>query len=316
VHTPTWHWFLGLAAVAGLAGVLGGCAAPTAAHGTTPKPSNGDILSKTPLPAYGSNNATVYRLFYECNGARVEAYLTVPKGSRHDPLVVYLHGGSASGKSLPGAGYSAAEVATLASPSYVELFPEYQGYQQSSGDVKGLYTDAVDTLVAVRAAESVTSIDPHRLYLIGVSLGGGVALKVAGMLQGVRAVIGLSPYVGLRTFVRWATNNSAPGSIANEQLNNLENRYGDPPPASVLTRESPTISAISAPVLLLQGTADHHVAWQTVQQFYQAMKASGKAVKLVLYPGGHHGLHHANGPASTAAMQTWFQQHGLPSFHL
>ena len=157
----------------------------------------------------------MYRFFYECNGARVEAYLTVPRGSRHDPLVVYLHGGFPSGLSKPHneLGYSAAEVSSLASPSYAALFPEYQGYKASSGDAQGLYTDAVDTLVAIRVAESVSPIDPRRLYIIGASLGGGVALKVAGTLQGVQAVIGVSPYVGLRTFVPWATNNSAPGTV-------------------------------------------------------------------------------------------------------
>lgn len=50
------------------------------------------------------------------------------------------------------------------------------------------------------------------------------------------------------------------------------------------------MQSIQTPVLLLQGTADKNVAWQTAQIFASQMKKANKTVKLVLYPGRQHGL--------------------------
>lgn len=293
--------------------VTAGCA--TSAHGSSVDrpPGNGTLLSHAKVPNYPLSGATLYRLYYESHGQRIEAYLTIPDGPGRYPLVVNLHGGAAWRTIVThdNFGYTARDAASLASSQYAVLYPEYQGYMASSGDMDGLFTDARNTVDGIHAAESLAHVDPHRVFLVGYSIGGGVALKVAGMLSGVRAVVAVSPYVGLRIVLPWQQAQAKPGTIFWRQLGAEVSSYGAHPSIKTLSEESPDLAAIRAPVLLLQGTDDHHVAYQTVQQFYREMKAAGKVVKLILYPGGHHGLHGINQAASHQAARAWFASYGL-----
>ncbi|MGC8489759.1 MAG: alpha/beta hydrolase family protein, partial [Clostridia bacterium] len=191
--------------------------------------------------------------------------------------------------------------------------PEYRGYLGSAGLPGGLRTDTENVRDAINALKAYPAVDFHRLYLLGYSMGGGVALTLAAELPHVRAVVCVSPYVGMKTVeAYWAVHPPAPGTNFARQLGGLELAYGKPPSQKELRAESPDTAAITAPVLLLQGTGDSHVEWQTVQAFANAMQALHKTVKLILYPGGPHGLHTAPyGGESTAAMSAWFAQYGL-----
>jgi dipeptidyl aminopeptidase/acylaminoacyl peptidase len=292
---------------------LVGCS-NTAAPGNSVK-YNGELLSETKVtgtPVQAA--ATLYRIYYWCAGQRLEAYTTIPIKTGKVPLLVYLHGGSAwNGPSHSSFGYTAALAGRLASSTYVVMFPEYQGYMSSTGSVQGLYTDTQDTVCGIHAVESTGRIDSHALYLSGRSIGGGVALKVASELAHVRAVVAISPYVGLGIVEPWQETNAGSGTIFAYQLGQEIASYGRHPSRQTLARQSIDIAGITAPVLLLQGTGDQHVAWQTVQTFDQEMQAAGKTVKLILYPGGHHGL---KGPQyaliSHDAEFTWLLGHGLP----
>lgn len=277
-------------------------------------PTDGQLLTRAAVAGSSvPGAATLSQIYYWCQGQRVEAYLTVPTSAGQFPLLVRLHGGSAwNGPSHSSFGWSAALAGSLASSSYVELFPEYQGYMGSTGAVRGLRRDAEDTICGIHAAESTGRVRSHELYLIGASIGGGVALKVAGDLPHVRAVVAISPWVGINLVEPWETQHALPGTIFASQLKNEIASYGRHPSPAVLAQQSPAIAPITAPTLLLQGTADHHVPWQTVQEFAQAMKAAGKTVQLTLFPGGHHGLHGRNGNASTRAAFSWLLDHGLP----
>lgn len=291
-----------------------GCSAgrPTAAP-AGPKPLVAGTAVATRVTTYPIAGVTLYRLFYKAQGYRVEAYLTVPRVRGPVPLLVNLHGGFVSDEPVThdNFGYTAAMAARLASARYAVLYPEYQGYMQSAGQVRGLYTAALDTMSGIRAAEALVPINPRRLYLVGYSLGGGVALKVASLLPGVRAVVAVSPYVGLKTVLPWQMAHAEPGTAFFKQWMGETASYGTLPSPVMLAKESPDVPSITAPVLFLQGTADHHVAWQTVQQLFAEMKQAGKVVKLVLYPGGHHGLHHQYAAASYHEVVDWFEQYGL-----
>lgn len=290
-----------------------GCS-PGGSHAapTGPKPLVAGTTVATRVTKYPIVGVTLYQVFYQAQGRRVEAYLTVPQSRRPVPLMVNLHGGWTSDVPIThdNFGYTAAMAARLASASYAVLYPEYQGYLPSAGQVRGLYTAALDTLAGIRAVEALVPISPRRLYLVGYSLGGGVALKVASLLPSVRAVVAVSPYVGLSTVLPWQAAHAQLGTLLFKQWVGETRSYGTFPSQAVLAKESPDGSAITPPVLLLQGTGDHHVAWQTVQQVFTEMKGAGKVVKLVLYPGGHHGLHHQYASASYGEMVSWFQQYG------
>ncbi|MFD1678087.1 alpha/beta hydrolase family protein [Alicyclobacillus fodiniaquatilis] len=92
--------------------------------------------------------------------------------------------------------------------------------------------------------------------------------------------------------------------------------YGNHLAAAAYTARSPIdhISTIHAPVLLLQGTDDHRVIWQSVQAYAEDMKKDHKTVKFVLVKGGQHGLvDHANTYGEGVSFpDTWFQKYGFP----
>lgn len=73
------------------------------------------------------------------------------------------------------------------------------------------------------------------------------------------------------------------------------------------------IATIHAPVLMLQGTGDQSVIWQTVQDVADAMKRQRKDVKLILCPGGQHGLLDKYQQQSSKEIAQWFNTYGLPS---
>jgi dipeptidyl aminopeptidase/acylaminoacyl peptidase len=274
------------------------------------------VVSVQKLTRYSTPGATLYRVYYKADGQKVEAYLTVPDRHSPYPLLVNLHGGGGWESVLQHYTpytYTAQGAAEGASSKFAVLYPEYQGFRGSSGYVGGLHADALDTIAGVRAAEAIGRINPHALYLIGYSVGGGVALKVAGMMSGIRAVIGVSPYVGLRIYLPWLAAHAQPGTFFFHEMNLFIGSYGVHPSPEVLGQQSPNLAAITAPVLLLQGTADQTAAWQPTQELYTQMKAAGKTVKLILYPGGQHGLRGADQTASNRAIQQWFQHYGLAS---
>ncbi len=138
-----------------------------------------------------------------------------------------------------------------------------------------------------------------------------MALKVAGMMSSVRAVIAASPCEGLRLSPPWLKAHAEPGSYFFHALTEFTRSYGYNPTPEVLLQQSPNLAAITAPVLLLQGTAAQTAAWQPAQQLYNQTKAAGKTVKLILYPGGQHGLRGADRTASDRAIQRCFQRYAL-----
>lgn len=245
---------------------------------------------------------------------KVEALLTEPARHGQYPLLVSLHGGSltpTNAKAVSSYTYTERNVVQAANDSMVMLYPEYEGYMQSQGTVHGLKNDTKDVLNAIAAAESLHEVKPQDTYLLGGSLGGGIALMTAEYDHDVRAVVAVSPFVGLNDFVSWANQHAKPGSMSLTQLQFINGSYGDKVDSSEFNERSPDVKKINAPVLLLQGTADHHVPWQTVRMFAQQMNNAKKTVKLVLYPGGHHGLLNTYKTPSTLQIQDWFSKYGL-----
>lgn len=138
-------------------------------------------------------------------------------------------------------------------------------------------------------------------------MGGGVVLMLAGERKDIRSVVALSPFVGWSTWGQWAKrhpNNARAVTLWGMAMNS----YGSSNPrAAVYQQRSPVISRIMAPVLLLQGTADQEVVWQTVRSFYQQMRAAKKPARFVLIPGGHHGLHGIHQTQATQAVQSFYR---------
>lgn len=268
-------------------------AAPAAVH------KNGTIASMKKVHVEGQNpNINIYDMFYWSEGKKVEAYVTEPKnpGPNEYPLEVNCHGGYAGAIDLSHAD-SPVSLSLIKGEfdRIVVIYPQYRGYANSQGTVQGLYGDTVDTENAIQAAYSLPTVDDAATYLLGTSMGGGVVMRVAANPQyakNIHAVVALSPFVGWNTMMQWAEKNKQTSHVADTWVQYGVDLYGSFDPSKLAYKEnSIDVAKIGAPVLLLQGTADQRVPWQSVQFLYQQMKANDITAKFDLYPGGHHGLH-------------------------
>lgn len=281
------------------------------------KPVDGALASiKQIKTASVGSGVKMYKLFYWSNGNKVEAFLTEPKNAGKYPLLVCLHGGAAwRGVGHSSFGYTAKEVEYNSNDHTIMLYPEYEGYMDSQGSVWGMKRDFVDVKNAIKTVTSMGEVKSNDTYVIGYSLGGGLALMTAAQDQNVKAVVGVSPFVGLIDFMKWAKGNAKPGTILYSQMHRIKNSYGNNVNSSTYKERSPNINDIQAPILLLQGTADKHVAWQTVKTFANQMKSAHKKVKLVLYKNGQHGLHSQPFQSeSSQQIHNWFYLYGLNYF--
>lgn len=279
-----------------------------------------EIISKELIEIPGQNpNIHIYKIFYRSDDIKVLAYLTVPKARGKYPLIVLNHGGFAlERKELSHYNYGFTLGFKSMSDQAVGIFPLYRGYMESDGHVQGIAENTRDTENAIKAAISTGRVKPNSIYLIGSSMGGGVALRLASERQDIKAVVAISPFVGWDATLRWLDEHPDVTSpeIVEEQrelsyyvrfryINGNEESKGD---YAILDR----IPDIEAPVLLLQGTGDTSLIWQTVQLFADEMEKAGKTVKLVVYPGGMHDLTDQYIDQRNQELNQWLQQYGAP----
>jgi dipeptidyl aminopeptidase/acylaminoacyl peptidase len=282
--------------------------------------SDVEIVSKELIEIPGQNpNINIYKLFYMSDNIKVLAYLTVPKARGIYPLVVNLHGGQAlERKDLSHYNYGFTLGFKYMSDQVVGLFPLYRGYMESEGHVQGIAENTRDAENAIKVAISTGRVKPSSIYLLGSSMGGGVALRLASERQDVKAIVAVSPFVGWDATIRWLDEHpevTSPAIVEEQKemsyyvrfryINGNKESKGD---YAILDR----IPDIQAPVLLLQGTGDTSLIWQTVQLFADEMEKAGKTVKRVLYPDGQHGLDDQYIDQRNQEMNQWLQQYGAP----
>jgi dipeptidyl aminopeptidase/acylaminoacyl peptidase len=303
----------------GVIGVLlsaAGCGVFASSHGAIPissTPQNGTVASYHIIHSpFLPSGVKMYRIYYWSKGVKVEASLTEPAKGRY-PLLVTLHGGYPLPHSHDNLGYRSMAVMILASTSVAELYPEYQGYLRSPGPTGGIRTDFINVQDAIAIAGEFGHIKAHDTYLLGYSLGGAVALMTAGWDHQVRAVAAVSPSVGLADQVAFMeTHPKIDGpSLYPDKFQLIAAAYGYNTQSRAYRERSPDPQKIETPVLLLQGTADPYVVWQTVRMFAEQMKKAHRTVKLILYPGGNHTLYGRYAAASTQALEHWFKHYGL-----
>lgn len=285
-----------------------------------PPDSDIEIISKELIEIPGQNpNIDIYKVFYKSDGIKVLAYMTAPKASGKYPLVVHLHGGYAlEQKDLSHYDFGFTFGFKYMSDEVVYLYPLYRGYLESESHVQGIAENTRDADNAIKMAISTGIVRSDSIYLIGISMGGGVALRLASERQDVQALVGVSPFVGWDVNLRWLDEHpdiNSPEIVEENRKTAGYVRFGlinfDPDSKgdySILDR----IPDIQAPVLLLQGTADESLIWQTVQDFAKDMEEAGKTVKLVLYPEGKHGLEDKYEDQRNKEIMQWLHKYGVP----
>lgn len=189
------------------------------------------------------------------------------------PAVVLCHGG-----------YRGVEFQTkgwareLAREGFVVVLPQFRGQGGSKGRFEFAAGEVDDAEAALGYVEGMPYVEKDRVGLVGYSIGGLVALRLAERRPELKALVLISAISDPVAFFEaiWA---------------------GKPPDArrpagwkkDALAR-SPLggISTINASVLILHGESDGTVDPGQSRRLYQLLKSAGKQAELRLYPGINH----------------------------
>lgn len=229
------------------------------------------------------------------DGLDIHAYLTVPpdvvlngRPAKNLPLVVLPHGGPWS-RDFAGFDW---QPQVLASRGYVVLQPNFRG---SSGNGRA-FMDAgngefgrkmqTDLSDGVRELVKQGLVDPKRVAILGASYGGYAALAGATLDPGIYncavSIAGLSDPRAFVSYLLQSTNNmDTPGIVHWRQVLGDKSAWDDIAPV----RQA---SKASCPVLLIHGTDDTVVPIDQSRRMESALKAAGKDVQFITYPGQDH----------------------------
>lgn len=159
---------------------------------------------------------------------------------------------------------------------------EYPGYGVSDGSM----TERQATEAAVQLHDALTArgIDPDRLVVAGVSLGGGVAVDLATK----------RPVAGVATFSTFTSMSDMARRIVPIV-----------PPFLVIDRydNRAKLPAIKAPLFLVHGTADTLIPYAMAAELEAA--AGGEVTRYPVAGAGHNDLFQIGGPALWDDLSAW-----------
>jgi dipeptidyl aminopeptidase/acylaminoacyl peptidase len=233
-------------------------------------------------------NFTRYEIRYPSDELNIYGFMNIPKGTGPFPIIIMLHGyGKSSVPTVLGHATDGADI--FADQGYVVLHPNMRGYPPSdSGDNLyrvGLAVDILNLIALVKdqanLPDELKGVDPTRIGLLGQSLGGGVALRVATVNDDIKAMV---LYSSISADER--KNAELFYSLTEEQIYLTEMET----PPDVLAYISPLnyFDKINASVKLYHSLTDDVVppAWAT--ETCEELEANGIDVDCFYYIGADH----------------------------
>lgn len=214
------------------------------------------------------------------DGLYVAAALRKPKGNGPFPVLIHFHG-APGGRGMEklvtwSRGDDGSPVfERFLKEGYVTVVSDYRGGQNfnrlGEAEDPARVTYADDAQAVVQYIKSLPYVDPNRVHVYGVSLGGDVVMHLLRREKLRAAVLGAGApisFLGARTKPDAPKDNRWQGATYDTQ------------------RASANIAPIETPLLILVGTADGllHVD----RMLHDAMEKGGKKVRMEIYANGYH----------------------------
>ena len=134
------------------------------------------------------------RVTYDSDGLRIAADLYRPDADSTAPLIMLLHGSSPLGRRQPMVRVLAERYRRL---GYVVLAPDARAYGESEDPPQpwtpGRFDFPRDVTAALDYALGALPIDTGRVYLVGHSFGGGIAMAAEGRDARIDALVLIGP---------------------------------------------------------------------------------------------------------------------------
>ena len=242
--------------------------------------------STTPLPfdkyihAVSQADSPVEQVYIKAkDGLYIAAAVRKPKRDGRHPAIIMFHGAPGGRGMEQLAGWSRGDTGgpvweRFLQEGFVVVVADYRGGNMnlvSSPSTTGVITSIDDGLAVIDYVKSLPYVDPDRLSLYGVSLGGNLVMNLVSRVPVRAAVLG------------------APAAIWFLGLNMPQGPRGpdafkDVKPDPEISRKN--IEPIRTPILILVGTADSLLPVTTL--LHDALAAAGKSVRMEVYEHGYH----------------------------
>jgi dipeptidyl aminopeptidase/acylaminoacyl peptidase len=238
------------------------------------------------------------RLSYHApDGLEIEAFALYPPDYRRGksyPLAVNVHGGPHSFhpgsrawielQSLAAAGYLVLLPNPRGSTTYGEAFSEAVVRDWGGRDFDDIMA-GVDELIARGIA------DPDRLYIGGYSYGGFMSTWAVGHSDRFQATVIGAPVANQVSMF-------GTGDIPLFDMHEIGGTPLDNPDEYRMRSPVSYLGAVKTPVLLLHHEGDLRCPMGQSEEIFQTLKALGKEVEFVRYPGGFH-TYNTHAPSQT-----------------
>ena len=245
------------------------------------------------------------------DGLTIESFVMYPPGykrGRRYPLAVNVHGGPHSYH--PGS-RALTELHALTARGYVVLLPNPRGSTSYGNAFSEMVVadwaggDYGDILAATDALVAGGVADPERLYIGGYSYGGYMAIWAVAHTDRFRAALVGAPVANL-------VSSFGTGDIPGLDIHEL----GGLPHENMAfyIERSPTthLANCKTPVLLIHHEGDLRCPIAQSEEIFTTLKAMGKEVEFVRYPGGFHTYNtHTPSQAKDRIERTlaWYDSH-------
>lgn len=247
----------------------------------------------------------MYAITYESQGLRVKGLLALPQpeepggDSRPLPGLVYCRGGiKRVGMVQPG------RLAAFARQGYAVFAPLYRGNEGGEGFDQFGGDDRHDVYEAIRLLRELPETDGRPVSLVGFSRGAIMAMMAARDVPDDVAAVAVWSGVSdlLLTYEERV-----------DLRRMLKRVVGHPVKDAEAYRERSPVywaDAISAPVLIVHGTADDNVGAEHARRLAGALAAAGKPHEVLLCEGRGHVFLPEYEEQAAAAICEWFRAVG------
>lgn len=198
--------------------------------------------------------------------SQLTAFISKPKEGTRAPIVVFLHGGFAWGRS------DWDMAAPYRDAGFLTVTPVLRGESGQPGAFTFYYDEVDDLVDLIDRVVRTGGVDPSAIFIVGHSAGGTLALLTSQVSPRVRAAVSFGGSPDQRTFIR-AYAGIAPFDVANEQE---------------LSMRSPDqfVSSFRAPTRAYFGHDDDFFRKPTLAMAARA-RAAGRDVEAIEVPGDH-----------------------------
>lgn len=214
------------------------------------------------------------------DGLYIAAAIRKPKGDGRYPAIIMFHGAPGGRGMEQLVGWSRGDFGgpvweRFLQEGYVVVVADYRGGDwnlMSVPSTNGIVTSIDDGLAAIDYVRSLPYVDPGRLNLYGVSLGGNLVMQLVSRVTVNSAIVGAPAALWFLGMTWPAGAPSGPDRVK-----------GMKPDPEISRRN---IEPIHTPILILQGTADGLMP--VAIMLHDALAAAGKSVRMEVYENGYH----------------------------